>query len=69
MISMVVLNPLSQGNGKMDVKKEQTIKVILTLSEKEAMWLKRYVQNPICAPENEPEEDLEMRRKLFEALS
>lgn len=41
--------------------------VTLQLSEKEAKWLKGYVQNPLM--EDESAQDSQMRQELFNALT
>ena len=50
----------------MEVIKETTINVTLVLNEREASWLKGYVQNP--AYEHESEEDSMMRKEIFDNL-
>ncbi|MCF8299085.1 MAG: hypothetical protein K9J13_16170 [Saprospiraceae bacterium] len=47
---------------------KQTVEIILTLTPQEAKWLKAYVQNPMCPPEEENKEDSKMREKIFDAL-
>ena len=45
--------------------------VIITLTEREAVWLKAVCQNPLNAFGEKPNEDLleaQMRRSIFEAL-
>ena len=49
-----------------NIKKE--IKIILTLNEKEAQWLKATMQNPFNGVEDESNETSEMRHKFFNAL-
>jgi len=45
-------------------------KIILELTEKEARWLKSVVQNPLRGnPDEEPEEERDMRVKFWNALS
>lgn len=44
-----------------------TKEILLYLSEKEAEWIKAYVQNPMT--DNEREEDSEMRKEIFETIS
>lgn len=55
----------------MESEIENTTVVTLRLQEDEALWLRGLVQNPIYAyekPEDEPEEDMKMRGRFFEAL-
>ena len=40
----------------------------LTLTEKEAQFVMSVMQNPMCHPDDEPEETRSMRKELFEAL-
>lgn len=42
-------------------------KVRIELNEQEAEWLKSYLQNANC--EDEPQEDSDMRKIFFDALS
>lgn len=52
--------PVSHGIGA---------KVMLALSEKEATWLRAYVQNPHCEPEDESPEDSKMREAFFNGIN
>lgn len=52
----------------MKARHEKTITCALTLEGKEIAWLRGLLQNPPCAPEDEPEEEAEMRSKLFNFL-
>lgn len=45
--------------------KRAEVEVTLVLTEREAIWLRDYVQNPFCDPCDEPFLDAEMRRALF----
>lgn len=47
---------------------ENSVKVTLKLCEKEALWLKALVQNPLCSPDDESKFNKEMRRKFWDAL-
>lgn len=44
-----------------------SVEIVLHLTEEEARWLRCVMQNPLygAAPEDEPEEDKEMRSKFF----
>lgn len=44
------------------------VKVTMTLTEREAIWLRDYVQNPFCDPKDEPFSDAEMRHSLFDGI-
>lgn len=44
------------------------MEITLTLTEKEARWLKGMVQNPLCYPDEESPENAKMRSSLFHAL-
>ena len=49
---------------------EKELKVILTLNEAEATWLKTIVQNPLCEdPEDEDEVSRDMRHSFWNALT
>ena len=52
----------------MDITINKKVSYNLTLNEKEAMWLKALVQNPFCHPDDETEENREMRKLFWEAL-
>lgn len=49
---------------KFEVKRAE-VEVTLVLTEREAIWLRDYVQNSLCDPKDEPLVDSEMRRCLF----
>ena len=49
------------------VKYEVETKVILTLNEREARWLRGVLQNPVSDAESV--DDVEMRVSLFESLN
>jgi len=52
---------------KARVKKD--IEITLVLNEKEALWLKGLVQNPIgCSYEEEREEDRDIRHSFWDTL-
>lgn len=45
--------------------------VHLKLDRKEALWLKSLLQNPLSgdpSPDNEPEDERRMRRKIFQSI-
>ena len=48
-----------------------TVKVVLELDDEEARWLKSVMQNPLHNQDaySEREQDKEMRRKFFDAIS
>lgn len=55
----------------MKSKIKQTMEIILKLNQKEALWLKQIVQNPLCQPDvnfDEPPEDKEMRELFWDSL-
>ncbi len=45
---------------------EQEVKIILTLNQEEAVWLKSLMQNKLHSDESQ--QDYEMRAKFFTAL-
>ena len=51
---------------KVNVKK--TVKIQLELSEEMAYWLKGYMQNPMCDPNDEDPKLRDYRNQLFNAL-
>ncbi len=53
----------------MQAKIEEEVKISLTLSRKEAYWLKALMQNPLTMhPDEEPLQDREMRTMFWNAL-
>lgn len=53
----------------MEISIKETIKVILELDKKEALWLRDLVQSPTGYPsQKEPPHYKEMRRKFWDAL-
>ena len=52
----------------MNADTKTTIEITLKLTAKEAIWLKELVQNPQCDPSDESDEDIAMRKALFDAL-
>ena len=53
---------------KSNIKNEITVE--LKLNNEERIWLKHLMQNPLYAnhPDNEEQEDKDMRFKFFEAM-
>lgn len=51
---------------KTEIQKQ--IIVTIHLDEKEAMWLKNLVQNPLCHPDKESKEDKQFREKFWNEL-
>ena len=47
---------------------ERKAKITFTLNEKEAAWLKGFIQNPNCHPDDEPADEREIRYNIFNAL-
>lgn len=52
----------------MKVNKSQEIQYQILLTEKEALWLKAVVQNPVGPPEEEILEEKALRKEFFENL-
>ena len=52
----------------MKVVEEKEVKVILTLTLEEVIWLKGIVQNSLVYPNEEDSNDTKMRRIFWEAL-
>jgi hypothetical protein len=59
-----------RGLNIMQTNTKITQTITLVLNEREAEWLKGLMQNPIGGmdPQDEPEDDREMRRIFWEAL-
>ncbi len=52
----------------MKVETRTVTEVLFVLNEHDARWLMAYVQNPMCEPDKECEQDSRMREKLFFAI-
>ena len=53
------------------MKAEVALRVVLTLEEEEAYWLKAVMQNPLFGrePSEESEKDRDMRKNIFSWLN
>lgn len=52
----------------MDTDTKTEMKITITLTAKEAIWLKGLVQNAQCHPDEESAENSSMRAVMFDAL-
>ena len=52
----------------MEYSIERKATITFTLNEREAGWLKGFIQNPNCHPVDEPKEDKQIRCDLFNVL-
>ena len=52
----------------MKIRKTRTVKFRIELDQEEAKMLASLIQDPVCNPEDEPEEYTDFRERLFNAL-
>ena len=52
----------------MEAETDHKVLITLIMSEKEAVWLRNYMQNPRVDLESESPQDGEMRKLVFETL-